>query len=598
MRRLPETMATGLRLVWRAAPREMALNAALQLVVALAVTAQVLAGKRLLDRLLTVGDGESFRVVVGPLVLLSVASAVAAISTVVRTEQQRVLAELVSRSAITRVHEVSAAVDLLAFDSPAFHDRLERARVNALSRPLQMGNGVLGVLSALFTLAGISLALLLIEPLFFVLILVAYVPVWLATTRASRVAYRFSVAQVERDRRRLYLSLVLSRRDEAAEVRAFSLSGFLRRRHDALYQERIDDVRVLATSRMRMGMVAAAVTVVLNGGAIALLVWLVSNGTIGVADAGAVAGAMVLLSGRLDALAGSAGSVYESSLFIEDFTSFVAELPELERRAGAGAAVPPLQSLVADHVSFSYPSRAEPVLRDVSVRVEQGQVVALVGENGSGKTTLAKLLAGLYDPSVGTVQWNGVPLVDLDRSAVRDNVGIIFQDFVRYTLSAYDNIAVGRHERDDPAALREAAERASADGFLTALDDGYDTLLGTEYSYGTELSIGQWQRVALARAFFRDAPLLILDEPTAALDPRTEAEFFDRIRQLYRDRTVLLISHRFSTVRNADHIYVLEHGQVAEHGTHDELMHRQGKYAELFSLQAAGFIEPGPDSSS
>jgi ATP-binding cassette subfamily B protein len=593
MRRLPETMATGLRLVWRAAPREMALNAALQLVVALAVTAQVLAGKRLLDRLLTVGDGESFRVVVGPLVLLSVASAVAAISTVVRTEQQRVLAELVSRSAITRVHEVSAAVDLLAFDSPAFHDRLERARVNALSRPLQMGNGVLGVLSALFTLAGISLALLLIEPLFFVLILVAYVPVWLATTRASRVAYRFSVAQVERDRRRLYLSLVL-----AAEVRAFSLSGFLRRRHDALYQERIDDVRVLATSRMRMGMVAAAVTVVLNGGAIALLVWLVSNGTIGVADAGAVAGAMVLLSGRLDALAGSAGSVYESSLFIEDFTSFVAELPELERRAGAGAAVPPLQSLVADHVSFSYPSRAEPVLRDVSVRVEQGQVVALVGENGSGKTTLAKLLAGLYDPSVGTVQWNGVPLVDLDRSAVRDNVGIIFQDFVRYTLSAYDNIAVGRHERDDPAALREAAERASADGFLTALDDGYDTLLGTEYSYGTELSIGQWQRVALARAFFRDAPLLILDEPTAALDPRTEAEFFDRIRQLYRDRTVLLISHRFSTVRNADHIYVLEHGQVAEHGTHDELMHRQGKYAELFSLQAAGFIEPGPDSSS
>ena len=236
------------------------------------------------------------------------------------------------------------------------------------------------------------------------------------------------------------------------------------------------------------------------------------------------------------------------------------------------------------------------MLRDVSVRVEQGQVVALVGENGSGKTTLAKLLAGLYDPSHGSVQWNGVPLVDLDRNAVRDNVGIIFQNFARYTLSAYDNIAVGRHERDDPAALRDAAERASADGFLAALTDGYDTLLGTEYSFGTELSIGQWQRVALARAFYRDAPLLILDEPTAALDPRTEAEFFDRIRQLYRDRTVLLISHRFSTVRNADHIYVLDHGQVAEHGSHDELMRQQGLYAELFSLQAAGFVEPGSDS--
>jgi ATP-binding cassette subfamily B protein len=590
-------MVIGLRLVWQAAPREMTINAVLQLVVALAVTGQVLAGKRLLDRLITVGEGESFGVVVGPLILLSVASAVASVCTVVRSEQQRVLAELVSRSSITRVHEVAAAVDLLAFDSPEFHDRLERARSNALSRPLQLGNGVLGVLSALFTLAGISLALLLIEPLFFALILVAYVPVWLATARASRVAYRFSVAQAERDRRRLYLSLVLSRREEAAEVRAFSLSGFLRRRHDALLQERIDDVRVLAANRTRLGVAAAAVTVVLNGAAITLLVWLVSNGRIGVADAGAVAGAMVLLAGRLDALAGSAGSVYESSLFIEDYTAFVAELPELQRRAGAGAAVPPLQSLVADHVTFSYPSRTEPVLRDVSVRVERGQVVALVGENGSGKTTLAKLLAGLYDPSHGSVQWNGMSLLDLDSGALRNNVGIIFQDFVRYTLSAYDNIAVGRSERNDPVALREAAERASADSFLAALVDGYDTLLGTEYSYGTELSIGQWQRVALARAFYRDAPLLILDEPTAALDARTEAEFFDRVRQLYHDRAVLLISHRFSTVRNADHIYVLDHGQVAEHGNHDELMRRKGMYAELFSLQAAGFVEPGSDPS-
>lgn len=591
-------MLAGLRVVWQAAPRELATNAVLQVVIALAVTGQVLAGKRLLDRMLTIGDGESFRVVVVPLVLLAITSAVAAICSVVRAEQQKVLGELVSKVAITRVLEVSAAVDLIAFDSPAFHDRLERAKSNAVYRPLQMSNGVLGVLSALFTLAGISLALVLIAPLFFVLMLVAYVPVWLATARASRVAYRFSVAQVERDRRRMYLSMVLSQRDEAAELRAFSLSGFLRRRHDALFQERIDDVRELAASRTRMGVLAAGITVVLNAAAIALLVWFVSNGTIGVADAGAVAGAVVLLSGRLDALAGSAGSLYESSLFIEDFTSFVADLPDLERRSGVGAAVPPLQSLAADHVTFSYPSRAEPVLHDVSVRVEQGQVVALVGENGSGKTTLARLLAGLYDPSEGAVRWNGVPLVDLDRSALRDNVGAIFQDFVRFMMSAYDNIAVGRHDRDDPVAVREAAQRASADGFLAALADGYDTLLGTEYSFGTELSIGQWQRVAMARAFYRDAQLLILDEPTAALDPRTEAEFFDRIRELYRDRTVVLISHRFSTVRNADQIYVLDHGRVIERGTHDELMGQKGRYAELFSLQASGFADNEPEAQS
>lgn len=218
-------------------------------------------------------------------------------------------------------------------------------------------------------------------------------------------------------------------------------------------------------------------------------------------------------------------------------------------------------------------------------------MVALVGENGSGKTTLAKLLAGLYRPQSGTIRWDGVDAQELDRQWLGRSIAVIFQDFVRFHLRARDNIGLGRViAADDIEAIRRAAAQADADGFLSALTDGYETVLGPEFIAGTDLSVGQWQRVALARAFFREAPFVILDEPTASLDPRAEHDLFARIRDLLADRTVLVISHRFSSVRHADRIIVLEAGRVIETGTHEELIHLGGLYAELFALQAAAYL--------
>lgn len=250
------------------------------------------------------------------------------------------------------------------------------------------------------------------------------------------------------------------------------------------------------------------------------------------------------------------------------------------------------RALSAEDVTFTYPSGDRPVLHGVSLRIEPGEVVALVGENGSGKTTLAKLLSGLYSPHGGSVVWGDTALDEETRPSLRASVAIIFQDFLRYGLSARDNVALGRHERyDDTPAVVAAAKRSGANEIIEALPSGYETQLGPEFWGGTELSIGQWQRIALARAFFRDAPILILDEPTASLDARAEHELFESLRELLEGRSALLISHRFSSVRTADRIYVMEQGRITEHGTHEELMARRGSYAQLFNLQAAAYTD-------
>jgi ATP-binding cassette subfamily B protein len=284
----------------------------------------------------------------------------------------------------------------------------------------------------------------------------------------------------------------------------------------------------------------------------------------------------------------SAGSLYESALFVRDYDAFLASEPPA---ATPGAQPRALERVACERVTFTYPGSRRPALDDVSVEIGAGEVIALVGENGSGKTTLAKVIAGLYPLQAGRVLWNGTNISLLNRDELRGHVAVIFQDFERYWLSAGDNIGIGRHERmEDAAAVRAAAERAGAHQFIDRLAQGYDTQLGNQWLGGYDLSIGQWQRLALARAFFRDASLVILDEPTAALDARAENTLFARMRELLEGRAAVLISHRFSSVRSADRIYVLEHGRITEHGSHEELLARRATYAELFSLQAARYI--------
>jgi ATP-binding cassette subfamily B protein len=598
LRQLPHLVAGAVRLTWEAARNLLVVSTGLQLVTSVALAVQVLVGKRLVSALLATRHGRGFGPVIPDLVVLVVATAVLGFASLARFELSTPLAERVARHATGKVLDVAVAIDLLAFETPAFHDRLQRATVNAQARPAQMTSGLLAMLGSVAGVVGIGGALLVIQPLFFALVVVAYIPVWLATLRASRVLYRWSVAQTQRERRRDYLQFLLTRKDEAKEVRAYGVGAVLRGRYEELYDARIADLTTTVRRRLRLGLLGALATSALTGAALGLLVWMVSARHLNLAGAAAAAAAIVLLGSQLQSFASGVGQLYESSLFIEDFNSFVASTPRFLASGPAppedhSRAAPParFEVLRAEDVSFTYPSRTATSLSGVTVEVRAGEVVALVGENGSGKTTLAKILAGLYRPQTGRVTWDGVDLRGFDPTAYRERLAVLFQDFIQYQLTVHDNIGLGRWQRHDRLDLiEEAARRAGAASLVDDLPGGYAALLGPEFAGGVDLSGGQWQRLALARAFFRDTPFIILDEPTAALDPRSEAELFDHVRSLFRGRSVLLISHRFSSVRNADRIYVLRRGRVIEEGTHEALMAREGEYAELFRLQAASFF--------
>ncbi|HET7486888.1 MAG TPA: ABC transporter ATP-binding protein [Acidimicrobiales bacterium] len=589
--RLPGLVGAATSLVWRAARPELSVSVAVQVLSAAGLVVQLLVGRAVLQSILSADRLHRgvWSVLPGLGALLVVTAALSFAATV-RTQLQVLLVELTSRHAQGRVLDVAAAVELEAFDNPDFHDRLQRAQSGATSRPWALTSSLVTMLGAVIGSAGLLVALAALHPVLLPLTLVAYVPTWVAANRNTREAYRLGFRMTPDDRRRWALSFVLSGKPHAAEVRAFQLSGFLRRQYDELYDRRVQMFRTSVRQRMRRSLVASLVTSALTAATLAVLVCLLLSGHISVAGAAAAAVAVQQLNGRLGTVVSSANGLYESALFLDDLSSFLTLEPQLERSRPDGPPPPGFETLAVEEVSFTYPGCDRPALAGVSFELDAGEVVALVGENGSGKTTLAKLLCNLYRPTTGRITWDGVDLATCSPEELGRHVAVIFQDFVQYFMTAGDNIAVGDHARaHDRGAVEAAAGQSGADAFLAALADGYDTMLGRQFEGGHELSIGQWQRVALARAFFRAAPLLILDEPTAALDPRAEHELFDRMRALAAGRTVLLISHRFSSVRSADRILVLDHGRLVEEGDHGTLMAAGGLYADLFALQASAY---------
>jgi ATP-binding cassette, subfamily B, bacterial len=590
-RDLPALLADSLRLVWGAGRNVFLVTSALQLLTAVGVAVQLFIGKAVLDTVLGAGASVSFGELVPVLAALVAITVALDLAQAIQNEQSRVLGELVGRRALDRVLDVATRVDLLAFESPDFYDRLQRARAQGTFRSLQTVNGLLGFIGASISAVGIVAALAALQPLLLPLVLLGYVPLWFVSSLNSRDLYRFMHGMTPNERQRNYIERVLMGRNPAKEVRSFGLAAFLRGRYERLYDERISELRSLARRRMSRSLVGALASAAVTAGTVAALAWLFVSGRMGLAAAGAAVFGLYQLTGRLRGLYMSATSLYEATLFIRDYSSFLELEPEA---AGGGRAAPRgFRTLVAENVSFTYPESDRPAVDRVSLEIGAGEVIALVGENGSGKTTLAKMLGGLYRPETGRIRWDDVDLADVDPAHLRDSIAVIFQDFERYLLPARENIGLGRNERiDDLDAIRSASTRADADRFLADLPEGYETMLGREFAGGYDLSIGQWQRVALARAFFRDAPFVILDEPTAALDARAESQLFDRMRELLEGRSVVLISHRFSSVRNADRIYVMHDGRVVEEGPHDELMSAGGLYAELFTLQARAYLDP------
>jgi ATP-binding cassette subfamily B protein len=598
LRHLPRLCREAVRLVWAAGRRELLVVLAVKAVNGVGLAVVLLLGKQVLDGVIAAGGGGTgSELVLTRLLLLMVVMAGLGFLSAIGREHREILAELASRYAQSQIIDVACAVELEAYETPAFHNRLVRAAGGGQFRPWQVVEGLTGLAGALIGIAGVTLALLALEPWLVPLVVAAGIPLLIAVARGGELMFRFHHRTTEAERRRNYLYMLLSGKDAAKELRAFGLEAFLRGRFDRLYDEHLAELRTVARRRLRVSLLGNLATTAALGGIVAVLLVLALDGRIGLADAGTAAGAVFILGERLMSAVFSTGMLYESSLFIEDFTSFVAMAPEVEARRRRDPAPSGFRRLQVEDVSFTYPSATTPALTGVSMEIGAGEIVALVGENGSGKTTLAKLLCRLYLPHGGRVLWDGVDTAAVDPDQLRRSVAVIFQDFLHYSLPASENVGMGRHQRiGDSEAIRGAAVHAGADEFLARLPAGYETVLGPEFEGGNELSVGQWQRVALARAFFRDAPFIILDEPTAALDARAEHELFESIRTLCRGRSVLLISHRFSSVRSADRIYVLDGGRVAESGGHDELMVHGGRYSELFTLQASAYLPAGRPS--
>jgi ATP-binding cassette subfamily B protein len=589
--RLGRLLRQSVRMAWEADRRLFLLTASLQLIAGVITVAQILVIKSVLTTIIDTQHGGSIGNTLLPVSLLALIIGVAAVSSAAQTQLQRLLSELVTRRAWESILDVSTSVPLRQFDTAAFYDQLQRVQTNAVGRPFLLTQALVSFVGGLASTVGLIAAILALQPILLPLLLVSAVPFYFAMRKGGNLEFAFAVAQTPKLRLRTYLQSIQTGRDEAKELRAFGIGPAIRDRYDHVYSAFIADLRRHVRKRSLISLASSLGSAVILAITMLAIVWLVAHHHLSLAAAGAAIIAVRLLAGQITSLFASVQQIFESGLFLDDLGRFVSiERAAAEKRAGKPAPAAFTQLDIED-LTFTYPGSASPALEDVELHLQRGEVVALVGENGSGKTTLAKLLAALYEPDEGTIRWDGVNVSEYDQEGLRRGIGAIFQDFVHYQLSARANVAFGRSEADeaDPSII-EAARRSGAAAAIEALPLGYDTILSKAFAGGHELSGGQWQRIALARAFYRDSSFVILDEPSAALDPRAEHQLFLSLRTLLAGKTVLYISHRMSTVREADRIYVLAAGRIVEHGTHAELMALSGRYSELFTLQAAGYF--------
>jgi ATP-binding cassette subfamily B protein len=523
------------------------------------------------------------------------------------------LGDLFSNRMSVRLMEHAAALDLTQFEDPAFYDHLERARRHTTGRIALLAQ-LLGIGQDLLTLASLGTALAVYNGWLLALLAAAVLPSFFGETRFAALMYSLSWRRTPERRQLDYMRYVGASGETAKEVQLFGLAPWLIDRFRTLSARFYEENKRLATQRAVVG---GALALVGSAGYYAAYVVILAQavrGSITIGTLTFLAASFDRSRGLIQRLLLSASDIYEQSLYLRDLFAFFAMQPTIRSRPGAPDVPRPIrQGFVFENVGFTYPGSDRWAVRGINLRIRPGERIALVGENGAGKTTLAKLLARLYDPTEGRILLDGVDLRDYDLASLRRAIGVIFQDFVRYDMRFDENVGVGEigevreyldqgdgarrtaggdgrdRGRNPPPALVRAAEESLAASLLPRLPAGYTQMLGRRFEGGVDLSGGEWQKIALARAYMRDAQLLILDEPTAALDARAEYEVFARFAQLMAGRMAMLISHRFSTVRMADRIVVLRDGETVEEGTHDELVARGGLYAELFAMQAAGY---------
>jgi ATP-binding cassette subfamily B protein len=500
------------------------------------------------------------------------------------------LAENYTRHVSILVMKHAAELDLQAYEDPVFYDRLERARVQATDR-LGMIQSIGRLVQQTITAVVMSVSIMAFSPWLLLLLCAGVLPAFLGESHFAFLGYEKNFRQTPVRRQLDYLRQLAGSKEAAKELKLFGLSGFLTERFTALSNRVYGEDVALARRRFALGSGLSILGTLGYYSAYVFVIWRALVGAISIGSLTFLAGAIQQASLNIQQMFSTLAGIADQALFLTDLLAFFEMQPAIRSGANARPVPRPIRwGIEFRKVSFRYPGTERFVLRGLDLTLDAGERLALIGENGQGKTTVVKLITRLYDPTEGQILLDGIDLREFRLEDLYSEIGVIFQDFMRYEMTARENLAVGRiGELANTDLLEEAAEKSQADEVIAQLPRAYEQMLGRRFEGGVDLSGGEWQKLALARAYLRDAQILILDEPTAALDARSEFEVFHRFAELTEGKTALFISHRFSTVRMADRIVVLEGGVVAEKGTHQQLVSLGGLYAEMFAMQAASY---------
>jgi ATP-binding cassette subfamily B protein len=501
-----------------------------------------------------------------------------------------VLADRYTRHVSIEVMRHASQLDLQAYEDPVFYDRLERARVQATDR-LGMIQSIGRLFQQTITTLALSTAILWFSPWLLLLLVGCLLPAFLGESHFAFLSYAKNFRQTPAKRQLDYLRQLGGSKEAAKELKLFGLSDFLTGRFTTLSNQILDEN--LALSRRRL-IAVSFLSLLSTAGYYGAYVWVIFKTVTGAFSIGTLTfltQSIMNASSNISQIFSTLSSIADQALFLTDLLAFFEMEPTVRSKADALPAPRPIKrGFEFKNVSFSYPGAERLILNDLNFRLEPGERIALIGQNGQGKTTIVKLITRLYDPTAGKILLDGIDLREYNIEDLCREVGVIFQDFMRYEMTARENIATGRIEfLNDTERIREAAEKSLADGVIQKLASGYEQMLGRRFEGGIDLSGGEWQKLALGRAYLRESQVLILDEPTAALDARAEFEVFERFNELTAGKMALFISHRFSTVRMAERIIVLENGSIAEEGSHERLVAKGGTYAEMFELQASSY---------
>ena len=581
-----------LKIVWDSGPLVVSLGLLFRLITALLPVAILAVTKLIIDSIVHASSAHQpvqprfWWLVVAEFVL----AALITILTRIIDYLDSLLADRYTRYVSIEVMKHAAELDLIAYEDPVFYDRLDRARVQATDR-LAMIQSIGRLITQVITAVSMSVSIMVFSPWLMLLLIVGVVPAFLGETHFAFLGYAKNFRQTPIRRQLDYLRQLGGSREAAKELRLFGLNHFLTDRFTRLSDEIYEENVALSRRKLVAGAVLSVIGTLGYYSAYAFVIWRTIQGLLSIGTLTFLAGAILQASSNIQLTFSTLSGIADQALFLTDLLAFFEMRPTIVSKPNALPAPRPIQhGFEFRDVSFSYPGSPRLILNHLNFHLHPGERVALIGENGQGKTTIVKLITRLYDPTEGQILLDGIDLREYDLEDLYREIGVIFQDFMRYEMTARENIAVGKvEELENRELLKSAAEKSLADQVVGQLPLQYEQMLGRRFDGGVDLSGGEWQKVALARAYLRDAQLLILDEPTAALDARSEFEVFRRFAELTAGKMALFISHRFSTVRMADRIVVLENGNIAEEGSHDQLTSMGGRYAEMFELQASSY---------